>query len=98
MKNLILLLITLLSLQIVSLAQQGWFWQNPYPTTSDLYSIDYVNELIAIAVGSEGVIIKTVDGGESWTIQTSGTTNKLDDVCFVDLSNGFAVGNEGTIT
>ena len=97
MKSLSFLFVVILFIHFTSLAQQGWFLQNPYPTASDLYSVDYINELIAIAVGSDGAIVRTIDGGESWTLQNSGTTERLNEVCFVDLINGFAVGNEGTI-
>jgi hypothetical protein len=49
------------------------------------------------AVGNNGSICKTTDGGANWTNQTSGTTNTLNGVCFVDNSFGWAVGNNGTI-
>jgi photosystem II stability/assembly factor-like uncharacterized protein len=49
------------------------------------------------AVGDAGTIINTTNGGVSWTSQTSGTTNALRDVQFVDTSNGWAVGDGGVI-
>ncbi len=54
MKNLSLIFIAFLLIQFTSLAQEGWFWQNPFPTGSNLYSVDFVNEFIGIVVGSEG--------------------------------------------
>jgi photosystem II stability/assembly factor-like uncharacterized protein len=52
------------------------------------------------AVGDNGTIMRTTNGGESWTKQTSGTTNNLRNVCFVRQGGtdiGIAVGLEGTI-
>jgi photosystem II stability/assembly factor-like uncharacterized protein len=49
------------------------------------------------AVGEQGTILRTVDGGATWTSQSSGTTNLLLGVSFVDASTGTAVGHLGTI-
>jgi hypothetical protein len=49
------------------------------------------------AVGSNGSILRSLDGGESWTTQPSGTTNYLSSVYFHDTSTGWVVGNEGLI-
>ena len=48
-------------------------------------------------VGREGKIIKTMNGGSTWTIQSGGTNENLWSVCFPDANNGYAVGNNGTI-
>jgi len=50
MKNLSTLFIAFLFLQFTSLAQQGWFWQNPLPQDNNLNSVDFVNELTRWAV------------------------------------------------
>ena len=47
------------------------------------------------ACGVGGKIIYTVDGGQNWTEQTSGTEENLFDIDFVDESNGWAVGTFG---
>jgi hypothetical protein len=48
-------------------------------------------------VGEYGAIVRTTDGGSSWTIQVSGTTQTLWAVSFTDVNNGTAVGEGGTI-
>jgi hypothetical protein len=48
-------------------------------------------------VGVDGVILRTTDGGTTWTSQTSGTTKWLWGVCFTEANSGSAVGFEGTI-
>ena len=46
------------------------------------------------AVGENGVILHTSDGGESWKDQTSGTEETLRSVAFADEKNGWAVGGD----
>jgi photosystem II stability/assembly factor-like uncharacterized protein len=50
-----------------------------------------------IAVGDSGKILLTTNGGESWTSQSSGTTNTLFCISFSDTNNGWAGGENGTI-
>ena len=45
MKNLSLLFIAFLLLQLNTLAQEGWFWQNPSPQGNHLEAVDFVDEL-----------------------------------------------------
>ena len=51
----------------------------------------------AWAVGGNGTILATADGGASWAPQTSNTTEDLRSVGFVDQQRGWAVGGRGTI-
>ena len=44
MRNIFLIFIALALLQFTSLAQEGWFWQNPIPTGNFLHSVDFVDE------------------------------------------------------
>lgn len=48
-------------------------------------------------VGNSGTIRATVDGGATWTPQTSGTVANLRDVHFRDAMTGWIVGDAGTI-
>ena len=43
------------------------------------------------AVGTDGTIIQTTDGGENWSVQQSGTTVSLNSIFFSDENNGWAV-------
>jgi hypothetical protein len=49
------------------------------------------------AVGWEGVIIRTTDGGITWNSQSSNTFNTLTDISFANQNLGIAVGWSGTI-
>ncbi len=81
----------------------GWSWQNPLPqgntvaVTTHLFGVSFVDAGTGTAVGGGGTILRTVDGGATWTPQSSGTTNFLFGVSFVDASTGTAVGGGGTI-
>lgn len=49
------------------------------------------------AVGLAGSILRTTDGGTNWIPQSSGTTNELTGVFFLDANTGTAIGYNGTI-
>ncbi|HYF01364.1 MAG TPA: YCF48-related protein [Planctomycetota bacterium] len=50
------------------------------------------------AVGTGGTILRSVDGGVTWTEATdSGTTQDLTDVHFPSANVGYAVGNQGIV-
>ena len=49
------------------------------------------------AVGANGTIIKTTNGGATWKVQPSGTTKNLHSVHFPSPRRGWAVGDDGTI-
>jgi photosystem II stability/assembly factor-like uncharacterized protein len=49
------------------------------------------------AVGGEGVIISTSDGGRNWRPQTSGVGDDLYDVRFFNETEGWAVGRGGAL-
>jgi photosystem II stability/assembly factor-like uncharacterized protein len=51
----------------------------------------------AWAVGDEGTILKTTDGGRNWSIQSSHTTRHLHAVIAVDKNGAWAAGDEGEI-
>ena len=53
-----------------------------------------IRELLLVM---SGTILRTTNGGTTWTSQTSGTTNYLYGVSFTDANTGTAVGDYGTI-
>ncbi len=74
-----------------------WRWQNPLPQGNNLRGVSLVTANTGTLVGDYGTIVRTTDGGNSWTIQSSGTTQTLWGVSFTDANNGSAVGENGTI-
>src|SRR5581483_3777188 len=74
-----------------------WHWQNPLPQGNNLRGASFVDANTGTVVGEYGTIVRTTDGGNSWTIQANDTTQTLWDVSFTDVSHGTAVGEGGTI-
>jgi photosystem II stability/assembly factor-like uncharacterized protein len=79
-------------------SNDGREWvQIPTPVRSPLTAIQFVDENNGWAVGYEGVILHSADGGKTWTVQNFAPS--LDqpflDVQFLDKQHGFAIGAYG---
>ncbi|MEI7726670.1 MAG: YCF48-related protein [Bacteroidota bacterium] len=74
-------------------ARSQWFWQNPKPQGNTLLSTCFINENEGWACGSNGTIIHTVNGGNTWTTQCSNILANLNTVFFIDPMNGWIVGS-----
>ena len=59
--------------------------------------VSFIDVNIGWAVGADGTILRTTDGGENWVSQTSGTTEWLSTVHFLNANTGISVGMGGTI-
>lgn len=66
-------------------------------TNEWLRGIDFYDEYNGLAVGYNGTILKTLDGGETWNAVASGTDNDLLSVSFPDETLAIATGSNGTI-
>lgn len=73
---------------------QNWQWQNPLPTGNWLSGLAFAGDSDGWIVGGSGTILRTRDGGASWTHQESGAGSNLYEVWFLDEWRGFAVGGE----
>ena len=81
----------------MSTGDGGWLWQNALPEGNTTRSTRFVDATHGWAVGDNGTILVTSNGGATWTGQASGTANLLWSVTFTDASHGWAVGANGTI-
>ncbi len=59
--------------------------------------VKFLSALEGWAVGNEGTVIHTSDGGLQWTIEAGSTRHPLERVFFTDREHGWAVGFGGTI-
>ena len=75
----------------------SWTAMPAISTNPSLNSMDFIDVNTGWTVGWPGLIYKTINGGQSWTSQTSGTNSVLRGVNFVDANTGWAVGNVGAI-
>ena len=62
-----------------------------------LIGIKFINADTAFAVGNSGSILKTINGGNTWVEQTSGTKEDLFDLYFRNADTGYVVGARGVI-
>ena len=60
--------------------------------SATLHDVCFVNSTHGWAVGDSGVVLATVDGGQSWVEQESGTTLQLTTVTFADMRRGWIGG------
>ncbi|UCH85246.1 MAG: T9SS type A sorting domain-containing protein [Candidatus Latescibacterota bacterium] len=75
----------------------GSNWASVTSGTSELLNAVFmVDPDYGIAVGDAGGVLETVDGGVSWSA-AGPLPNGLNDVFLLTSSNGFAVGQNGTI-
>jgi photosystem II stability/assembly factor-like uncharacterized protein len=94
MKNLTILFFALLANYATA---QSWQWQNPLPQGHILEDVQMVDATTGYVAGRGGAILKTSDGGTTWSILTSGTLKDLYSLCFTDVNTGYVVGDSGLI-
>lgn len=70
----------------------GWERLAHVPSSNVLWAVDFPSKATGWAVGYDGVIRKTTNGGVKWSTQASRTSLPLWSVCFVDNSRGWAAG------
>ena len=81
----------------VTSPDSGATWQvNSYQPPATLNDIAVINEDTIVTVGNGGTILRTTDGGINWTTISSGVTDNLLSVSFID-SFGICGGLSQTI-
>ena len=74
---------------------QSWT-QIPTPTTEHLNDIHFINDQQGWAVGENGTIIASIDGGQSWFLEESGVTEHLNAIASDDQAV-IIIGHNGTL-
>jgi photosystem II stability/assembly factor-like uncharacterized protein len=67
-------------------------WQNPLPQGNVILTICFRDAQTGFAVGLSGTIMTTIDGGKSWSLQSSNLDHVFYSICFADLKTGFICG------
>ena len=84
-------------LWFISLAtpvRSQWNWRNPLPQGNALYSSWFINSNLGYLVGDQRTVMKTTDGGTTWTTRLPSTmdaTTRLNGVCFPDENTGYII-------
>ena len=58
-----------------------------------LRDVAFANASVGIAVGNQGLVFRTVNGGTSWSFHDLGTTEMLRSAYFADANRGFILGS-----
>ena len=66
-----------------------------YPRT--FYDIQFLSPANGFAGGTNGLLVRSVDGGATWTLMTSGTTEVIRNIHFSSLSTGLLVLGESIL-
>lgn len=61
---------------------------------ASLHDVQFVGSKTCYAVGAHGTVLKSADGGRSWTLIPSGTTCSLQSVCFLTDQIGWVAGRD----
>ncbi|MBK6507416.1 MAG: hypothetical protein IPG02_17650 [Ignavibacteria bacterium] len=77
-----------------NLHAQGWFALNS-GTGNTLTEIYFVDENTGWISGSNGLILKSTNGGINWSTQTSNTFQTLWALFFIDENVGWVIGDGG---
>ncbi|MFC1731564.1 YCF48-related protein [candidate division KSB1 bacterium] len=87
-------IIIILSSQVIG--QIGWYEVNS-GVTSQMHSTYFTNYNNGYAVGRNGTILKTTDGGSIWNTQTSPTSTHLLSVYFTNANTGYTVSGNSIL-
>ncbi len=80
----------------VRTASGHWLWENPLPQGNTLNDVCFPSATAGWAVGDNGTVLSTTDGGISWSTTDCGA-NDLEAVCFADAQHGWIGGDGGTL-
>jgi photosystem II stability/assembly factor-like uncharacterized protein len=83
-----LFLLFLLSASLVE-AQQGWVGARRGPAGKDLNAVYFVDSKRGWIAGDDGFVGYTEDGGRTWSQQTTGTTDAINDIYFRNKDEGY---------
>src|SRR4051794_2392289 len=69
----------------VSVGHSGWSWGNPQPQGNTLHAVEFAGG-VGYAAGDFGTLMRTTDGGQSWTGVPTGITSNLTRIRAVDAN------------
>lgn len=95
MKKFLFHLVMVLFANCTLIQGQDWIQINP-ASKHHLSSIYFCDDNIGYVTCSNGIIIKTTNGGNTWAEQNSGALS-LSDIFFTNPETGYTVGNYGSI-
>jgi photosystem II stability/assembly factor-like uncharacterized protein len=86
----VMVLAALLASSSEIVSQTYWIAQSR-PTTRDLRTLSFLDSLNGWVAGDSGTILRTTDGGATWTSQNSGISDAIVDIFMLNERRGWAV-------
>ncbi len=75
----------------VAIAQQGWVATRIAPPNQELNTVFFLDSKRGWAGGDDGFLVRTEDGGVTWTSQRVETTDAINDIHFRDKERGYLI-------
>ena len=91
MKTFLLALHLIILLSNISFSQNGWVFQNSN-TNKKLNEVFFINEQKGWIVTDSSKILRTTDGGFTWSLQTLPYYSPLNSIFFINENTGWAAG------
>ena len=79
------------------MASRSWFWQNPLPIGNTISGLSFSTDDDGWAVGADGSVLHTLNGGSSWMSVDAGADTDWAGVHFASSARGWVVGKGGAI-
>ncbi|WP_300662827.1 YCF48-related protein [Fluviicola sp.] len=86
-----LLLVTALLFSVFQITAQ-LSWQNPHLTGERFNDIQFVSPSVGWVVGDVGTLLKTEDGGGTWSKLNAGICENISEVHFLNVNEGWILG------
>lgn len=77
--------------------QQDNFTNLNTNTINNINSLSFIDKNRGYAVGDAGTVIKTEDGGNSWSLLVMEDTTGFNSVHFLNIDEGYVAGDEGKL-
>jgi len=89
-----LFILLLIGLTSICYSQQpdNWKWLNPKPQGNSLFGLDFPDNNTGYSAGAFGTVVKTTNGGETWSQISTGTNTRLLSVDFINPNTGYIGG------
>ncbi len=72
-----------------SAISQTWNWSNPLNTANPMNSCHFIDSMTGYISGDGGTLLRTTDGGNTWTLMNTGVEYEVTQPSFIDHNNGF---------
>lgn len=92
-------IITISGVPRLAVSQQGWQAARRGAAGKDLNAVYFVDAKRGWVGGDDGLVLRTEDGGQTWTQQSINASDNINDLFFRDKENGYLLaGNRVFVT